>query len=156
MKIFESLGISILILSLCMLFLSTPASADQGNNHHNTTTTNVTTNQSAVASMSAEQNNDIRIGGNAPGMGADAYDCNIEARSYSILIWSYGRSKCEKGSIVWRDIYSLVHYASVLGLDDAQLKAAIQRLVCSDRKMRKVVGTCPAKVRVVVQQREMH
>jgi len=128
------------------------ALAEEGSNHHNTY---MTSNSSTTAAVSMEQKNDVRIGGNAPAMSAASFDCNIVSVSYSVLIWSYGKSKCEKGSVVWRDVYHLVTYADVLGLDADALAEAIQRRVCANRKMRKVVGTCPARIRVAVVHRDL-
>lgn len=114
-------------------------------------------NASQTAVVNAEQKNSVYLGGaGAPGMSASSYDCNIISKSWSVLIFAYGKSKCEPGSIVWRDVNWLVYHKDVLGLSDDELATAVKRRVCSDKKMRKVVGNCPAKVRVVREQREMH
>lgn len=121
-----------------------------GSNHHNTyMTTNNTVSNNQSAAVSAEQNNSVDVGVGAPGLAGSSYDCNIESTSYSVLLWSYGKAKCEKDSLVWRDVYRLVHYANYLGLDETSLAAAVQKRVCSSKTLRKVVGTCPVTVRVV-------
>ena len=134
------------VLAIVMAaFCVTAAANGNENNSHD----HALMDASTTATMTAEQTNSVYLGGaGAPAMSAASFDCNIVSKSYSILIWSYGRSKCEKGSVVWRDVYNLVQYAKVLGLDADGLAGAIQRRVCSNRKMRKTLGNCPVVVRV--------
>lgn len=66
----------------------------------------------------------------SPALSANGVDCNMESSSYSILLWSKGKSKCEKGSIAWRNFYK----AMEVGLGP---EAAIGML-CAYKEFRKV------------------
>jgi len=143
-----------LAMFLAAFCMSALANGNHDENGHDDVPVVMDASTSAV--LKAEQNNSLYLGGaNAPAMSAASYDCNIISKSYSILIWSYGRSKCEDGSIMWRDINWMVFHMDTLGLDEESLAAAVQRRVCSEKEMRKIVGNCPAKVRVAVVRQEV-
>lgn len=66
------------------------------------------TNEGNNAELGMVLNQDIDLTENSlvtvsPALSANGVDCNMQSRSFSILIFSYGRSKCEKGSVMWRD-----------------------------------------------------
>ena len=65
----------------------------------------------------------------APAMSANGVDCNMESSSYSLLIWSKGKSRCEKGSIIWRD------YARVMQIAGP---VAAMAVVCRYKVFRRV------------------
>lgn len=128
------------------IFTSHLAHADPVNGNGPPVTNNTVSNHQSV---SARQDNEVSFTGMAPGLAGAAYDCNIESKSYSILLWSYGKAKCEPGSLIWRDIRNLAHYSWMLGLNEVQLHEAVRRRACSDKKFAKMLGNCPVRVRVV-------
>lgn len=90
----------------------------------------------------------------APALSANGVDCSMESRSYSILVWSYGRSKCEKGSIIWRDYARIVQIAGPL---------AAMGVACQYKAFRKVAhlalmedGTIGVDCRKLRKQLRLH
>lgn len=65
----------------------------------------------------------------APALSANGVDCNMESRSYSIILWSFGKSKCEKGSVIWRDYARMSQVAG---------PAAAMAVLCTYKPFRKV------------------
>lgn len=90
----------------------------------------------------------------APALSADGVDCNMESRSVSILIFSYGRSKCEKGSVMWRDYVRVMKIAGPV---------AAMGVVCQYKAFRKVAhlalmedGTIGVDCRKLRKQLRLH
>ncbi len=94
----------------------------------------IATNEGNNSELGVVLNQDIDLTENslvtvAPALSADGVDCNMESRSYSILVWSFGKSKCEKGSVIWRDYVRIMQIAG---------PAAAMAVVCSYKPFRKV------------------
>ena len=109
-KFLIALAILVPLLALAHLAHANGNDDDNnGSNHHNTTTTNNTTSNSTMG-VTADQDNSIVFGSAAPGLAGSGVDCNVVSKSYSIVLWSYGRAECEAGSVAWRDFEMAIKF----------------------------------------------
>lgn len=84
----------------------------------------------------------------SPAMSANGVECDMESGSYSVLLWSYGKSKCSKASAAWRDVEHMmkVFAAFPTNIDTAR-QIVIARL-CAVKELRKAFETAGTDCRL--------
>jgi len=101
--------------------------------------------------VNAKAENDQRLTlgfGGAPNLSADATECDMESRSWSILIWSWGRSKCSKESVLWRDLRQWTAFVEAYEVKRAVSHSVAWARICQVKSMRDALrenGLCLAK-----------
>ena len=101
--------------------------------------------------VNAKAENDQRLTlgfGGAPNLSADATECDMESRSWSILIWSWGRSKCSKESVLWRDLRQWTAFVEAYDVKRAVSHSVAWARICQVKSMRDALrenGLCLAK-----------
>ncbi len=101
--------------------------------------------------VNAKAENDQRLTlgfGAAPGLSANGVECDMESRSFSILIWSWGRSKCSKESVLWRDLRQWTAFVDAYEVEKFISHNVAWARICQVKSMRNALrenGLCLAK-----------
>ena len=75
----------------------------------------------------------------APALSANGVSCDMESDSFSLLIFSKGKSRCTELSKMWNNVEKFGTYATALGFNKEAHNEVVRALMCQAKEMRKAL-----------------